>query len=54
MANVTADIAGKEQLSIELRFYDENQKIIREEFIGYLELKCQEVLAIANAIQFFS
>lgn len=53
MADETADIAGKEQLSIGLRFYDESQKIIREEFVGYIELKCQDASTIASAIQSF-
>lgn len=30
-----------------------SQEIIREEFIGYVELKCQDVLTISNAIQSF-
>ncbi|KAI4461445.1 52 kda repressor of the inhibitor of the protein kinase-like protein-related [Holotrichia oblita] len=53
MADETADISGKEQLSIGLRFYDESQKIIREDFVGYIELKYQDASTIASAIQSF-
>lgn len=45
MANITVHIADKEQFPIELQLYDERQKIIREEFIGYVELKCQDAIA---------
>lgn len=53
MADETADIAGKEQLSIGLRFYDESQEKIREEFVGYIQLQSQDAHTIANAIQNF-
>ncbi|XP_060133298.1 52 kDa repressor of the inhibitor of the protein kinase-like [Zootoca vivipara] len=53
MADETADIGGKEQLSIGLRFYDESQKKIREEFVGYVELKSQDAPTIASAIHSF-
>nr|XP_034992903.1 52 kDa repressor of the inhibitor of the protein kinase-like [Zootoca vivipara] len=53
IADETADIAGKEQLPIGLRFYDERQKKIREEFVGYVELKSQEAPTIASTIQSF-
>ncbi|KAG5886108.1 hypothetical protein JTB14_031707 [Gonioctena quinquepunctata] len=38
LADETADIAGKEQLSIGLRFYDDSKGKIREEFVGFVEL----------------
>lgn len=52
MADETADIVGKEQLSIGLRFYDENQeKNQRGICRGYVELKSQDAPTIASAIQ---
>ncbi|KAJ8917910.1 hypothetical protein NQ315_002603 [Exocentrus adspersus] len=53
LADETADIAGKEQLSIGLRFYDEKQGKIREEFVGFMELKAQDASSIAEAIDKF-
>ncbi|KAG5900289.1 hypothetical protein JTB14_000816 [Gonioctena quinquepunctata] len=52
-ADETADIAGKEQLSIGLRFYDESKGKIREEFIGFAELSAQDASSIAEAIDNF-
>ncbi|VEN48424.1 unnamed protein product [Callosobruchus maculatus] len=34
LADETADVSGKEQLSIGVRFYDESKSKIREEFVG--------------------
>ncbi|KAJ8885431.1 hypothetical protein PR048_011628 [Dryococelus australis] len=53
LADKTADIAGKEQLSMGLKFYDESQEKIREEFVGFLELKVQDAWSIAEAIDSF-
>ncbi|GBP34178.1 Zinc finger MYM-type protein 1 [Eumeta japonica] len=52
-ADETADVAGKEQLSISGRFYDEIKKKIKEEFVGFVELKAQNASAIAEAIDNF-
>ncbi|XP_049786191.1 uncharacterized protein LOC126188634 [Schistocerca cancellata] len=53
LADETADIAGKEQLSIGVLFYDERKVIIREEFVGFIELKSQNASSIAEAIDIF-
>lgn len=53
LADETADISGKEQLSIGLRFCDESQGKIREEFTGFVELKSQNAPSIAEAIDNF-
>lgn len=50
LADETADISGKEQLSIGLRFYDESKGIIREEFVGFTILNGMDARTIANAI----
>ncbi|RVE42608.1 hypothetical protein evm_012749 [Chilo suppressalis] len=48
LADETADVAGKAQLSIGVRFYDESKRKIREEFVGFVELKAQNAEAIDN------
>ncbi|GBP44582.1 52 kDa repressor of the inhibitor of the protein kinase [Eumeta japonica] len=53
LADETADVAGKEQLSIGVRFYDESKRKIREEYVGFVELKAQNASAIAEAINNF-
>lgn len=53
MADETADISGKEQLSLGLRFFDESQEKVREEFMGFVELKAQDAQSIAEAIDTF-
>nr|CAI5839575.1 unnamed protein product [Callosobruchus analis] len=53
LADETADVSGKEQLSIGVRFYDESKSKIREEFVGFVELKAQNASAIAEAIDNF-
>uniref|UniRef100_A0A8D8QZ09 52 kDa repressor of the inhibitor of the protein kinase n=3 Tax=Cacopsylla melanoneura TaxID=428564 RepID=A0A8D8QZ09_9HEMI len=50
MADETADISGKEQLSIGLRFFDQNQEVIREEFVGFQVIEKQDAETIANTI----
>lgn len=49
----TADVAGKEQLSFALRFYDEKQETIWEEFASFIELRAQNASSIAEAIDNF-
>nr|CAI5870432.1 unnamed protein product [Callosobruchus analis] len=53
LADETADVSGKEQLSIGVRFYDESKSKIRVEFVGFVELKAQNASAIAEAIDNF-
>lgn len=53
LADETADISGKEQLSIGLRFFDEQKEIIREEFVGFIELSAQNASNIAEEIDKF-
>lgn len=53
LADETADISGKEQLSIGLRFYDLMLKEIREEFVGFVELEALDSKSIAKAIDEF-
>lgn len=50
LADETADIAGKEQLSVGIRFFDENEKIVREEFLGFETLNAMDAETIAAAI----
>lgn len=53
MADETCDIAGKEQLCIGIRFYDENINSIREEFLGFVELTAMDAITIASEIDKF-
>jgi hypothetical protein len=53
MADETCDISGKEQLSIGIRFYDENINSIREEFLGFVELTAMDAKTIASIIDKF-
>lgn len=53
MADESCDIAGKEQLSIGIRFFDEDQNIIREEFLGFVELEAMDANTIATEIDKF-
>lgn len=53
LADETADIAGKEQLSIGIRFFDEKRNVIREEFLGFVELKAMDAKTISSAIDQF-
>ena len=50
LADETADISGKEQLSIGLRFFDEKANKIKEEFLGFVELEGLDARSIAKAI----
>lgn len=53
LADETADAAGKEQLSIGIRFFDHNKQIIREEFVGFVELMTMDAETIADNIKAF-
>jgi len=50
LADETCGISGKEQLSIGIRFFDE-EETIREEFIGFVELTAMDAETIAGAIE---
>lgn len=53
LADETADISGKEQLSVGIRFFDEEKCLIREEFLGFVELNAMNAKCIADEIQNF-
>lgn len=53
LADESCDIAGKEQLSIGVRFFDEERMLIREEFLGFVELIAMDAKSIASAIDNF-
>lgn len=53
LADESCDIAGKEQLSIGVRFFDEEKLLIREEFLGFVELIAMDAKTIASAIDNF-
>lgn len=53
LADESADIAGKEQLSLGVRFFDEKKSIIREEFLGFVVLDAMDAKTIADAIDRF-
>ncbi|GBP06738.1 Protein ZBED8 [Eumeta japonica] len=47
LADGLADTSGKEQLVIGLRYYDQKEKNIKEEFTGFVELEKMDVQTIA-------
>lgn len=49
LADESADISGVEQLSVGVRFVDENNSV-REEFIGFTELTSMTAVGISSAI----
>lgn len=54
LADETADISGKEQLSVGIRFVDENLNFaIKEEFLGFSELTTLDAEGISTAILTF-
>lgn len=53
LADESADISGKEQLSIGVRFFDVDKMIIREEFLGFIVLIAMDAHTIATAIHKF-
>ena len=50
LADGTADISGTEQLSIGLRFFNEEKLVIGEEFLGYTTLNEMDAETIARTI----
>lgn len=54
MADETADISGKEQMSLGMRCFDTSTMSIKEEFLGFTELKKLYAEAIASNILEFS
>lgn len=53
LADETSDIAGKEQLSIGIRFFDGEKMMIREEYLGFVQLENMDAETIAAAIDTF-
>nr|XP_022912038.1 52 kDa repressor of the inhibitor of the protein kinase-like [Onthophagus taurus] len=47
------DISGSEQLSLELRFFDEENLTVREEFLGFEKLESMDARTIAETINNF-
>ncbi|GBP49701.1 hypothetical protein EVAR_33455_1 [Eumeta japonica] len=53
LADETADISGTEQLSIGLRYFDEEANEVQEMFVGFVELKGLDAKSIAYSIDEF-
>ncbi|CAG9571742.1 unnamed protein product [Danaus chrysippus] len=53
LADESADISGKEQLAIGLRYYDQKEKNVKEEFMGFVELEKMDAQTIAAEINRF-
>lgn len=53
LADETADISGTEQLSIGLRYFDEEINEVQEMFVGFVELKGLDANSIASSIDEF-
>lgn len=53
LADETADISGKEQLSIGVSFIDKKKQIVREEFLGFIELTAMDAETISTVIDQF-
>ncbi|CAH1101982.1 unnamed protein product [Psylliodes chrysocephalus] len=53
LADETADISGKEQLSVGIRYFDEETSNIEEVFLGFAELTALDAKSIATAINEF-
>lgn len=53
LADETADISGTEQLSIGLRYFDEEANEVQEMFVGFVELKGLDAKSIAYCIDEF-
>ena len=54
LADETADLSGKEQLSIGVRFFDQSKSLIREEFVGFVVLTGMDAESIAASIKAFA
>ena len=48
-----ANIARKEQLSIGMRFFDEEKIVLREEFLVFVELESMDAETIVCSIEQF-
>ncbi|OWR51244.1 hypothetical protein KGM_213459 [Danaus plexippus plexippus] len=53
LADESCHIVGKEQLSIDVRFFEEERIVIREEFLGFVKLVAMDAKSIASAIDNF-
>lgn len=53
LADETTDISGTEQLSIGLRYFDEEANEVQEMFVGFVELKGLDAKSIAYCIDEF-
>ncbi|KAG8239660.1 hypothetical protein J437_LFUL019111 [Ladona fulva] len=53
LADEISDISGKEQLSIGVRFFDEENMMVREEFLGFVKLSDMDAKSVACAINNF-
>ncbi|KAG8236042.1 hypothetical protein J437_LFUL015642 [Ladona fulva] len=53
LVDESSDISGKEQLSIGVRFFDEENMMVREEFLGFVELTDMDAKSVASAINNF-
>lgn len=53
LADESCDISGKEQLSIGVRFFDNERNESREEFLGFVELDAMDANTIATSIANF-
>lgn len=53
LADETADISGTEQLSIGMRYFDEETQEVQEMFVGFIELKDLDAKSIAHSIDEF-
>lgn len=53
LADETADISGTEQLSIGLRYFNEETREVEEAFVGFIELDALDANTIAKTIEIF-
>lgn len=53
LADETADMSGKEQLSIGARFFDEQKFILREECLGFVQITALDARSISEVIDSF-
>lgn len=53
LSDETADVGGKEQMSMGVRFFDEKKEIVREDFLGYVQLEAMDANTISRAIAQF-
>ena len=50
LADEKADISGSEQLSIDIRYFDEETNKVEVMFVGFIELKALEAKSISQTI----